>query len=88
MTSIASSVELRELVGPPEPIAGDEVIPRHEAHWKRFISLSPFICIRDPARRLDRRRLPSLGRMVAEQASPRLTRSELEADYQARLYER
>lgn len=42
---ITSSKELRELVGAPEPIAIAKVLPHLEVHSRRFVSLSPFICV-------------------------------------------
>ncbi len=45
VTTVADPEVLRDLVGPKKPVAVAKQMPRLDEHCRRFIALSPFLCI-------------------------------------------
>ena len=43
--TVADIAALREKIGPPKPVAVQKQMPHLDAHCRRFIALSPFLCV-------------------------------------------
>jgi len=44
-TGVTDATILRELIGPRKPVAVKKQMARLDGHCRRFIGLSPFLCI-------------------------------------------